>query len=181
MMCPTLLGAFLFGPMFAKLKVLSVFEYFQRRFDSSFIRLLGVCYYVLRIFIGMGIVIYGPATSLNLLTSLNADYAIVIIGSLATLYTTVGGIKAVIYSDAFQLIIMFAGIITIISKGIYDVGGFSELWRINGEGGRLNFLDFNPNPFVRQSFWSLFFGNLISWLMPYCMDQVKFNILLFLP
>ena len=63
---------------------------------------------------------------------------------------------------------MFAGIITIISKGIYDVGGFSELWRINSKGGRLNFLDFNPDPFVRQSFWSLFFGSLISWLMPYC-------------
>ena len=83
--------------MFAKLKVLSVFEYFQIRFNSTFIRLLGMSYYVLRIFIGMGIVIYGPATTLNLLTSLNSDYAIIIIGGLATLYTTV------IYSSFYYI------------------------------------------------------------------------------
>ena len=68
MMTPKLLGAFLFGPMFAKLKVLSVFEYFQIRFNSNFIRLLGMSYYVLRIFIGMGIVIYGPVKKSEMLS-----------------------------------------------------------------------------------------------------------------
>lgn len=66
---------------------------------------------------------------------------------------------------------MFFGIIAIIAKGIYDVGGISELWQISYDGGRLNFFDFNPNPLVRQSFWSLVFGHFIAWLMPYCMDQ----------
>ena len=66
---------------------------------------------------------------------------------------------------------MFAGVATIISKGVYDIGGFGELWKINYQNGRINFFDFDPNPFIRQSFWSLVIGNLIHSLMSYCMEQ----------
>lgn len=66
---------------------------------------------------------------------------------------------------------MFGGLFTIIGKGVYDVGGFENLWRINEKGGRLNFFDFNPNPLIRQSFWPLIFGTLVSWILPYCIDQ----------
>ena len=66
--------------------------------------------------------------------------------------------KAVIWTDAFQMVIMFSGMIAVIIKGIYDVDGISEMWRINDLGGRLNFFEFDPNPLVRQSFWSLIIG-----------------------
>jgi len=45
--------------------------------------------------------------------------------------------KAVMYTDLLQIIIMFAGIIAVVIKGSMDVGGFSEVWRIAGEGDRL--------------------------------------------
>ena len=53
---------------------------------------------------------------------------------------------------------MFSGVIAVIVKGIYDVGGISNLFEICYEGGRLNFFNFDPNPLVRQSFWSLLIG-----------------------
>ena len=83
----------------------------------------------------------------------------------------IGGIKAVIWTDVFQVSIMLIGVITIISKGVYDVGGFSELWKINYDNGRLNFIDLDINPFIRQSFWSLVIGNIIHSLMSYCIEQ----------
>lgn len=106
MMTPALLGAFIFGPMFAQLKVLSVFEYFQHRFESTTVRLLGVSFYLVRILIGMGIVIYGPSTTLSSLTNIDQNIAIAVIGLSATVYTSIGGIKAVIWSDVFQLIVI---------------------------------------------------------------------------
>ena len=48
--------------------------------------------------------------------------------------------------------------IAVIIKGIYDVNGFEEMWKINKQGGRLNLFNFDPNPLVRQSFWSLTIG-----------------------
>lgn len=53
---------------------------------------------------------------------------------------------------------MFTGMIAAIIKGIYDVGGFGNLWDIVSNGGRDNFFYFDPNPLVRQSFWSLVIG-----------------------
>lgn len=71
---------------------------------------------------------------------------------------TIGGIKAVIWTDAFQMVIMFAGMLAVIVKGIIDVGGVGNLFDINSDGERLNFFIFNPDPFIRQSFWSLILG-----------------------
>ena len=56
------------------------------------------------------------------------------------------------------MIIMFSGMIAVIIKGIYDVNGIDVMWSLNENGGRLNFFDFDPNPLVRQSFWSLVIG-----------------------
>jgi Na+/proline symporter len=74
---------------------------------------------------------------------------------------TIGGIKAVIWTDVFQALIMIAGIIAVIAIGTFDIGGFTNLFDINDKGGRLNFFNFNPDPFIRQSFWSLIIGGSI--------------------
>ena len=66
---------------------------------------------------------------------------------------------------------MFSGLLLIIFKGVYDIGSISELIRINYEGGRLNFFVFDTNPFIRQSFWSLFIGMFVYFLTFYCIDQ----------
>jgi len=59
----------------------------------------------------------------------------------------------------------------VVIKGIVDVGGFENLWKINSDGGRLKLFDFNPDPFIRQSFWSLFIGMNVNNLIFYCFDQ----------
>ena len=164
------IGAFITGPMFSKLKVASVFEYLKLRFNSEEVRLIAVFCYLIRNLIGLSIFIYAPSTSLYLLASINSTVAIVIIGSVGTLYTTLGGIRAVIWTDVFQIICMFSGLILISCKGIFDIG-IKELIQINSEGGRLNFFVFDSNPFIRQSFWSLSIGMFVYFLTFYCLDQ----------
>jgi SSS family transporter len=171
MMMTPIIGALATGPLFARLKVISVFEYLKLRYDSTAVRLLSVTCYFVRNMISIAIFLYGPATTVTALTKISTPVAVLIIGAISTFYTTIGGIKAVIWTDVFQMIMMFTGLITVISKGVYDIGGFSELWKINSEGGRLNFFDFDPNPFIRQSFWPLFFGMIVHFSMSYCLDQ----------
>ena len=45
--------------------------------------------------------------------------------------------KAVMYTDLIQIIIMFAGMTAIAIKGSLDVGGFDEVWKRAGDGERL--------------------------------------------
>ena len=114
---------------------------------------------------------YGPATSLALLANLNDKLCVGLLGFIGTFYTTIGGIRGVIWNDLFQALVMFTSLGIIIIKGIIDAGGFGDLWETNANGGRLNFFDFNPDPFIRQSFWSLVFGQIIYMSMSFCFDQ----------
>ena len=45
---------------------------------------------------------------------------------------------------------MIVSLSIIIIKGTNQVGGFKKLWEINSDGGRLNFFNFDIDPFIRQ-------------------------------
>ena len=47
--------------------------------------------------------------------------------------------KAVLWTDTIQMIIMFGAMLAIIVKGSFDVGGFGSVWHAADEGGRLEF------------------------------------------
>ena len=57
------------------------------------------------------------------------------------LYCHQGGLKAVIWTDVFQSMIMVAGLITVVIVGSIEVGGFDKVWQINKEFNRLNFFE----------------------------------------
>lgn len=48
-----------------------------------------------------------------------------------------GGLKAVIWTDVFQMIIMLAGFIAVISRGAVLQGGLTNIWEDARQGGRL--------------------------------------------
>ncbi|KAF8788896.1 putative sodium-dependent multivitamin like protein [Argiope bruennichi] len=50
-----------------------------------------------------------------------------------------GGMKAVLWTDLFQSLLMFSAVFAVIAKGTIDVGGFSEVWRLADEGKRIEF------------------------------------------
>lgn len=52
-------------------------------------------------------------------------------------YTCVGGMKAVIYTDLVQSLMMFAAMFLVIIKGTFDVGGLDVVINRNIESGRL--------------------------------------------
>ncbi|VDL95750.1 unnamed protein product [Schistocephalus solidus] len=84
-----------------------------------------------------------------------------------------GGIKAVVWTDLIQVTIMLGGLICILAFGANQSGGITEIWRIAGEGGRLNILDLNPDPFVRQSTWTLAIGGAGMVLSIYATNQTQ--------
>jgi len=49
--------------------------------------------------------------------------------------------KAVVWTDAFQSVVMLIAMIWIMAKGISDSGGFAQVWRDNWETDRIQFFE----------------------------------------
>ena len=50
--------------------------------------------------------------------------------------------KAVMWTDVFQIIIMFAGLFAILIKGSSELGGFGNVWEYLEDGDRVQFLKY---------------------------------------
>ena len=172
-------GAFITGPFFNRLKIVSIFEYFEMRYDGSkFMRLFAMTFFVIKSLITTAIYALGPSSALSLLLDWPPSLSIALICIIATFYTTIGGIKAVIWTDLFQALVMLASLIVILFIGVFrDVKGVDNLLTTSYENGRMNLFNFNPDPFIRQSFWSLIIGGYI-YFFPCNILYMRFDIIL---
>ncbi|XP_046559505.1 uncharacterized protein LOC124268556 [Haliotis rubra] len=149
-------------PMIHPLKITSAYEYLDGRFNSRAIRLIGTTLGILHYIFYMGVVLFGPAIAIEAVTGFPLIWSIILVASAAIMYTSMGGLKAVIWTDVFQCIIMFSGMFAVLIKGTIDVGGVRKVWTTAYEGGRLNILNFDPNPTVRHTFWGLYIGTIMK-------------------
>ncbi|XP_048246724.1 sodium-coupled monocarboxylate transporter 1-like isoform X1 [Haliotis rufescens] len=145
-------------PLIHPLKLTSAYEYLDGRFKSRTIRQLGTTLGALSYVFYMGVVMFGPAIALEAVTGFPQTGSIFLVAAAAIVYTAMGGLKAVIWTDVFQAVVMFAGMLSVIIKGTIDAGGIKAVWTTAAKGGRLNFFNFDMDPTVRHTFWGLFLG-----------------------
>uniref|UniRef100_A0A8C1FNL0 Solute carrier family 5 member 8 n=1 Tax=Cyprinus carpio carpio TaxID=630221 RepID=A0A8C1FNL0_CYPCA len=99
--------------------------------------------------------------------------AVMSTGVVCTLYCTLGGLKAVVWTDVFQVGIMFAGLLAVIIQSVLLQGGISTIISDSAQGGRLNIWDFDPNPLRRHTFWSITVGGTFLWTSVYGINQAQ--------
>ncbi|KAK3777208.1 hypothetical protein RRG08_047828 [Elysia crispata] len=149
-------------PLLYPLRVTSVYEYLELRFKSRAVRLLGSTMGIVSNIFYMGIVIYAPAVALEAVTGYPVWNSTMVTTVAAVIYTSIGGLKAVIWTDVFQSTVMLAMVLAILIKGTVEVGGPKQVWNIADAAGRMNFWNFDPDPTVRHTFWTLLVGGLSS-------------------
>lgn len=167
-----LIPAHIFIPVFYRLRVSSAYEYLELRFSKS-VRICGTMTFIFQMVIYMGVVLYAPALALNAVTGFDLWGAVLAMGLVCTLYTTLGGLKAVIWTDVFQTIVMFAGQLAVIIVGTHQAGGISEVWRKAQNGSRISGLNLNPDPLERHTFWTLGVGGVFLMLALYGVNQAQ--------
>ncbi|KAJ3612056.1 hypothetical protein NHX12_020333 [Muraenolepis orangiensis] len=146
----------LFLPVFYRLAITSTYEYLELRFNRA-TRLMGTVLFIVQTVLYTGIVIYTPALALNQV----ASTAIV-----CTFYCTMGGLKAVVWTDVFQVGVMLAGFLAVIIRCVLLQGGFSPIITHSQQGGRLNFWE-------RHTFWTLTVGGTFIWVSVYGINQAQ--------
>ncbi|KAM3619157.1 uncharacterized protein V6R79_003864 [Siganus canaliculatus] len=168
----SVLTAYLFLPVFFRLGITSTNQYLKMRFGRG-MQLLGSVQFIVATLLYTGIVIYAPALILNQATGLNMWVSLFSTGLICTVYTTLGGMKAVIWTDVFQIFVMLAGFVAIFIQGTILVGGPSLVLEIANNGSRINFNDFSVDPRQRYTFWSLTVGGSMVWLSMYGVNQAQ--------
>ncbi|XP_048467975.1 sodium-coupled monocarboxylate transporter 1-like isoform X2 [Rhincodon typus] len=166
----TIISAEFFLPVFYRLNITSTYEYLNMRFNKL-ARYIGTIFYITQTVLYTGIVIYAPALALNQVTGFDLWGVLVATGLVCTFYCTLGGLKAVIWTDVIQMGVMISGFLAVIIRGVVIQGSFERIWNISYHGGRLNFWDFDPNPLRRHTFWTIVVGGSFMWTAIYGINQ----------
>ncbi|XP_049834472.1 sodium-coupled monocarboxylate transporter 1-like isoform X2 [Schistocerca gregaria] len=129
-------SAFAFLPVFHDLAITSAYEYLEMRFGKS-VRLLGSFFFMVGVTSWIPIVVYVPAIAFNQVTGVNMHIVSSVVCLVCIFYTCVGGLRAVVWTDAVQTLVMFGGVVLVAVKGTLDVGGFGVVWSRNVDSGRI--------------------------------------------
>ncbi|GFY44315.1 putative sodium-dependent multivitamin transporter [Trichonephila inaurata madagascariensis] len=117
--------------------------------------------------------LYAPALALSTVTNLSMKMSVIVIGVVCTFYCTLGGMKAVLWADVFQAILMFAALFAIIIKGFLLLGGIGNIFEIANEGGRLIIPRFSLDPEVQYSMFNVFAQGMTITMSLYAGSQVQ--------
>jgi len=173
-------AAHLYLPVFYNLQVTTSYEYLELRFSMP-VRMLGSACFTLQMVLYMAIVVYTPALALSQVTGFDVDVACAVIFIVCIVYCTIGGIKAVMWTDTFQAIVMFGSFIAIILKGNSDAGGFSKVFDRNYQSGRIELFNFNPDMRERHTVWAMIIGGYFTWISVYGINQTQVQRYLSVP
>lgn len=163
----------IFIPRFVGMKVITVYEYLEQRFDLK-TRMLAAFLFLIQRGLGTGITIFAPAIILSSIIGWNLNLTIIVMGVVVTFYTTLGGTKAVSASHELQMAVMIGGIITAFIITLHSLPqgiGMVDAMYIAGAHGRLNVVDFSLDWNSRYTFWSGITGGTFLALAYFGTDQ----------
>ncbi|XP_041466145.1 sodium-coupled monocarboxylate transporter 1-like [Lytechinus variegatus] len=155
----------LFLPIFLRINVISIYEFFEMRFNKALRLITNIAFSSFTLFY-LGSVVYTPAIVLNAVTGFDLWTCILLTGVVCIFYTSVGGLKAVVWTDTVQGIIMIVGVVALIIKGTMVVGGLDKVWQIAEQGDRIQFLEGNPDPRILYTLWTMLIGSTINGARP---------------
>jgi solute:Na+ symporter, SSS family len=158
-------------PFFWRLKLTSAYEYLERRFDSRVSLLCGILFLLMRGLLA-GVAIYAPSIALSAVTGWNITGCILISGILTIIYTSLGGMSAVVWTDIVQAIVLFGGAILVVLQLAHQLPGGPGDWMTQAAAdNKFNVFDFRLSA-VELTFWGSAIGGLFYTVAFYGADQV---------
>ncbi len=162
---------FCFIPFYRRLNVTTIYEYLEMRFSPG-IRIYGSLSFVFLQLAKMGVFLLLPSLALSTVTGFNVYVCIMVMGLLCTIYTVLGGIEAVIWTDVLQSCVLVGGgllcIGTIFAAEKFD---FTNMLAVADEADKFHI--FNTTGGINSSvFWVVILGGFFIQLVPFTSDQV---------
>jgi solute carrier family 5 (sodium-dependent multivitamin transporter), member 6 len=162
---------FIMPPLY-RAGIVSVYQFLEHRFGASTRRLLSAVFLFSRSF-AVGIMVYATALVLSAVLGIEIWMTILVAGAITAVYSVMGGLKAVIYTDILQMIILIIGIMACGWIGLEMLGGWEQL-RASVDRERLNAVDFSAWGLGGDGdfgFWPMVLGGFFLYCAYYGTDQ----------
>ena len=175
-----LIAAYLFLPFFRRGKVTSAYEYLEDRFGPS-IRVYGAIAFIIAQIVRVSMILFLLSLVIQELTGLSATSCILIGGIIVAIYTIVGGIDAVIWTDVLQTIVLLVGGLLCLWVIIDALpGGLGQIFEVANQFDKLSFSVLEDGTlkavgwevrFDEKTITMMLFIGLIAWLTEYSSNQ----------
>src|SRR6478672_7822916 len=160
-------------PFFYRSGVYTAYEYLERRFDVK-TRTLASLLFLCGRSMSTGAIISAPAVILSIIFHWNLTLTILAIGGPTILYTMLGGVQAVTWTDVKQMAIVVGGLVCAVVAlilGLPREVSVSQALHVAGAAGRMNTIDFHFDVRQTYTFWSGLIGGLFLHLSYFGCDQ----------
>lgn len=162
-------------PLFYRAKVFTAYEYLENRFDAKTRSLASFCFLISR-GLGAGVVIAAPSVVLSIVLGWSEIATIFAIGLTTTLYTVVGGVQAVTWTDVKQMALIFfgMGVVLFVIAGSFPEGVSTiDGLYLAGAAEKLNTIEWDFDLTEKYTFWSGTFAALFLFLAYFGCDQTQ--------
>lgn len=165
------LACSIFIPFLYNLKITSCYEYLELRFGIK-TQLIGSIGFLGTALIQVSSMIYIPSLIISQITGMNIIYIVPIIVIVSVIYTLLGGIRAVIWTDTVQMLILWGGLLSVVVVALesIDVSFFTALGTAK-VAGKLNAFIIPSNFSTENDILVTLIGGSILWLQYYVTDQ----------
>jgi solute:Na+ symporter, SSS family len=160
-------------PFFYRAKVYTAYEYLEGRFDLKTRTLTSVLFLISR-GLSCSVIVAAPAVILSIVLGWNLTLTVLAIGVPTVIYTMVGGVQAVTWTDVKQMVIIIAGILAAVIVLVWRLPEgvtLSSALHVAGAVGRTQALDFTFDVSQSYTFWSGLIGGLFLSMSYFGCDQ----------
>ena len=166
-----LLLGWLFLPFYIRSGAFTMPEFLEKRFDAKsrwFLSLFSLLAYVLT---KVSVTIYAGGIVVSELIGIPFWYGAIGIVIFTGIYTVIGGLKAVIYTETLQTVILILGSLIITYLGLQEVGGWNQLRETVTSVSPDHFNMWRPMNDPKFPWTGLLFGGTIVGIWYWCTDQ----------
>lgn len=163
---------FWFVPAFYRHEIYSPYEFMGQRLGPGVDRLSTGLFFV-GAFLAQGSRLFLAALVLTNITPLGIVWAIVLLGAISVVWTWIGGIASVVWTDVVQFVILFGGgIVALVAVVAVVPGGAGEILRLGREADKFVLFDFSADPAAAYTFWCGLLGMPFLTLASHGTDQM---------
>jgi SSS family transporter len=160
-------------PFFTRARVYTAYEYLEQRFDVR-VRSLASFLFLSGRALALGVTLSAPSVVMSAVLGWTLPVTVLAICVPMILYTTIGGVQAVAWTDVKQMFIVVGGMslaVVVLLYGILQHVSFGQALELAGATGRLQSIDFSFNLSEKYTFWSGMLGGLFLMLSYFGCDQ----------
>ena len=160
-------------PFFFRAGVYTAYEYLEHRFDAK-TRGLATLLFLAGRSLSCGVVMAAPAVILSIVLGWNLTLTVLAIGVPTVVYTMIGGVQAVAWTDVKQMAVIVIGVGAAVAMLVFDLPdevSLGQALHVAGAAGRLKTLDFSFDFTEKYTVWSGMVAGMFLMLSYFGCDQ----------